>query len=355
MKVFLSWSGEPSRSLATVLKQWIPNVLQNVRPFMSEEDIGLGRRWSPELSRELDKSALGLVIVTPTNLDAPWLNFEAGAIGKSLDDSRVIPVLFGLAPHEVVKGPLAQFQMRQWSRKTVADIMLTLNGQAPQPLEEHRLSVLVDHWWPDLEAQVSALDLTTGSYFSREMQQFTRGVSAARASRLEELVQEATHVVDSATKQLWQVAQGRTARPTNDADLLIRCAGLVERSLRGTSERGDGPWWESTRGQAYLDANSAAAARPGVVVERIFYSEGGGDVDRIVNLNKLAGVACFIVEDAGEMERDPTRNFTIFDDVIMHQDQARAVGREQVFTTDAYEIRQLAGVFEAHKRRARHV
>ncbi|KXB59407.1 hypothetical protein HMPREF3180_02349 [Leptotrichia wadei] len=44
MKIFLSWSGEPSKSIAEKFKNWLPNVLQYVEPYFSQQDIELGER-----------------------------------------------------------------------------------------------------------------------------------------------------------------------------------------------------------------------------------------------------------------------------------------------------------------------
>ena len=42
MKV-LSWSGSESKQLAGIFKEWLPNVLQYIEPYMSAKDISLGK------------------------------------------------------------------------------------------------------------------------------------------------------------------------------------------------------------------------------------------------------------------------------------------------------------------------
>ncbi|PUB10796.1 hypothetical protein [Paenisporosarcina sp. OV554] len=44
MKVFLSWSGDISKEIEKEFKEWLPNVLQFTKPFVSAEDIDAGTR-----------------------------------------------------------------------------------------------------------------------------------------------------------------------------------------------------------------------------------------------------------------------------------------------------------------------
>ena len=107
-KVFLTWSGDRSKAMATALRVWLPNVIQAVEPWMSETDIAKGAGWNSEISSQLELAKIGIVCLTPENLDAPWVNFEAGALSK-ITGSKVCTYLFGLSPTDV-EGPLAQFQ-----------------------------------------------------------------------------------------------------------------------------------------------------------------------------------------------------------------------------------------------------
>lgn len=109
MKVFISWSGARSKNVAEILRSWVPKVLQAVRPWMSDEDISTGTRWSAEIASELEISKAGIVCITPENQHNPWLMFEAGALSKTLTETFVCPYLFDLSPSQL-SGPISQFQ-----------------------------------------------------------------------------------------------------------------------------------------------------------------------------------------------------------------------------------------------------
>ena len=114
MKVFISWSGDLSRELAEALRDWLPAVLQSVKPFFTPNDIEKGARWGKDIALELQASALGIFCLTKENLTKPWIMFEAGALSKQLDSSRVCPVLFGVESADL-EGPLVQFQASPFS------------------------------------------------------------------------------------------------------------------------------------------------------------------------------------------------------------------------------------------------
>src|ERR1700749_560604 len=67
MKVFISWSGTRSRAVANALHPWLPDVLQQMEPWMSQRDIGAGARWSQELDEQLESTQFGIICVTPEN------------------------------------------------------------------------------------------------------------------------------------------------------------------------------------------------------------------------------------------------------------------------------------------------
>ena len=155
MRVFISWSGDRSRAAADVLRRWFPSVLQAVRPYFSPDDVAKGARWSAEIAKELEASRVGLLVITPENQEAPWLLFEAGALAKNLDRSKVCPILFGAMEPTDVKGPLVQFQAAQFSKAEMKRVVKMMNAELTEAaLPPDVLDNVFEMWWPGLEEQV---------------------------------------------------------------------------------------------------------------------------------------------------------------------------------------------------------
>lgn len=157
MKVFISWSGDRSRIVAETLRDWVREVIQSVTPFVSTTDIGAGARWGEELDSELMTSKFGIVCITPENLDSRWLNYEAGAIGKAVGTSRVVPYLIGMTERtEFVNSPLTRFQAKLALTDTL-DVVKSLNEATDQPLDTILLKKTFDRAWPDLKSVLENL------------------------------------------------------------------------------------------------------------------------------------------------------------------------------------------------------
>ncbi|MGN6869473.1 MAG: toll/interleukin-1 receptor domain-containing protein [Solirubrobacteraceae bacterium] len=151
MKVFLSWSGQKSKAVAEALHDWLPNVIQEVKPFMSESDIAAGARWLSEIDQQLEDTSFAIVCVTRENQTAAWLNFEAGAVAKVIDTSRVVPLAVDLTLADV-KPPLGHFQAKDISEAGIRAVLESLNDQAEQQVSN--LAGAFDKWWPDLEPKL---------------------------------------------------------------------------------------------------------------------------------------------------------------------------------------------------------
>jgi hypothetical protein len=161
MKVFLSWSGKTSREVAQALHDWLPYVIQAVKPFISTGDIDKGRRWTDALASELDETGYGVLVITQDNFDKPWIHFEAGAISKAVDRAYVSPFLFNIEPTRLV-GPLAQFHATINDPEDILKLLSSINNQLP---ENERLPFEVlnrefELLWPDLKKKLDAAAAT---------------------------------------------------------------------------------------------------------------------------------------------------------------------------------------------------
>lgn len=150
MKVFVSWSGNLSREVASILRTYLPCIIQELDVFMSKHDIESGARWSFQLASELEESSFGIVCLTPDNLQSAWLLFEAGALTKHLEGRACCLLLNGLMPTDV-SGPLSQFQNRLLEVNDFRALIKDINQKLPTPLGEGQLEIIFQKWWPDIE------------------------------------------------------------------------------------------------------------------------------------------------------------------------------------------------------------
>lgn len=156
VKVFISWSGHQSRQIAEAFREWLPTIFESVDPYMSARDNEAGVRWNTVVSDQLDASDFGILCLTPDNLQAPWLLFEAGALSKSVDVARVVPLLYKLAPADVT-SPLSQFHMKEADEAGIRDIVTTINEALPQSRPEQALTTAFKALWPVLKEKLDAV------------------------------------------------------------------------------------------------------------------------------------------------------------------------------------------------------
>lgn len=157
MNVFISWSGERSKAVAEALHSWLPKIINDVKPWLSSADIEKGARWSFDIASKLSESRVGIICLTPDNLHADWILFEAGALSKTLDNTHVCPLLVGLEPADV-KGPLAQFQGTRAVRDDVRKLLATINSAlGERALASSHLNEAFDVWWPRLEQKLQSI------------------------------------------------------------------------------------------------------------------------------------------------------------------------------------------------------
>jgi TIR domain len=157
MKVFISWSGDRSRQLAQSLSDFLPQVIQQVQPFMSASSIAAGESWGLRLAAELENTDFGILCLTSDNLKSAWISFEAGALSKKLGASSVCPCLHDLRASDL-SFPLAQFQAKTTNRNGLFDIVKAVNAALPQGrIDDVRLKKAFDKFYRELRRQIDRI------------------------------------------------------------------------------------------------------------------------------------------------------------------------------------------------------
>jgi hypothetical protein len=129
-------------------------VVQQVEPWMSDEEISSGARWSDAIAKSLSETNFGIVCVTRATQRAPWLIFEAGALAKSVEVAHVVPLCIDLSPSEVT-GPLSAFQGRRLDRDGMSRLVQDISAASEKAMSPEQMATIFDAMWPRLEADVT--------------------------------------------------------------------------------------------------------------------------------------------------------------------------------------------------------
>jgi hypothetical protein len=192
MELFISWSGNRSKHIATALHRWLPQIHDRIKPWLSSRDIGPGVRFSPEISASLERCQFGIVCLTLENKSKEWINFEAGAISKLQSSSRLFTYLFELDNADV-KGPLGLFQHVAVGETGTRSIVTAINQAMPTDdrINPEIVEARFQKFWPDLQAELNSVpepdepvpDKRSTEDKISEMFEMIRGL-AASASRV---------------------------------------------------------------------------------------------------------------------------------------------------------------------------
>lgn len=156
MRIFLSWSGSHSRQTAEALHWWLPHLNDAFEPWMSAEDIWAGEVWHQSVQESLAQSQFGIVCVTGQSRESPWLLFEAGALARGHNRSKIVPYLVGIDDELLVGSPLSYFQTKTATRDGTFELVEALNAVLPaaQQRPPERLRTVFDNMWPALHKRI---------------------------------------------------------------------------------------------------------------------------------------------------------------------------------------------------------
>lgn len=202
MNIFISWSGERSRQVAECLKWWLQAAIHATTPWISTKDIERGAMWSSQIGAQLKETSNGIICLTRENQNAPWILFEAGALAKGLETSRIYTLLIDLNPEDV-RGPLAQFNHTKINQSDIEKLVYSINANLANPIEPAIIKITFDALWPKLEKALNEIiNKTPDSPKPPEPSQ-------------EELSKEIISTLRNITSRLNDLERP-TPRPTND-------------------------------------------------------------------------------------------------------------------------------------------
>lgn len=136
MNIFLSWSGEISKSFAKALKSWISNYFDFKVDFFLSEEISAGKLWYDAIEENLNKCELGIFCLTAENLKSPWLGFEAGWLSKRFLDGTAIPLLLNVNPEDYNQSPLSGFQSKKVDLNGILYVLKQINALSKNKIRD---------------------------------------------------------------------------------------------------------------------------------------------------------------------------------------------------------------------------
>ncbi|MGB7449785.1 MAG: toll/interleukin-1 receptor domain-containing protein [Ornithinimicrobium sp.] len=192
--VFISWSGERSKEVASTLKKWIEEEYDLVSVFFSDDSIEAGQRGIREIHEGLHDADAAVVVVTSESMTSAWVNYEVGVMSGYFKESagqqrKVIPVLVDLDSPAQMEGPIRDFQAVTLDRKGLLKMLESINLaiNVPPSKAEQKL----ERSWERLEPLLEEAKTHVGAD-SR-----TSRASSARESKrtVEEMVTEVLELV----------------------------------------------------------------------------------------------------------------------------------------------------------------
>lgn len=167
MKIFISWSKNPSRTIALAIRDFLDNVFtERIKTFLSTEDIKLGQEGYGKIKMALEECDKGIFCFLKNNLNSVWMTYEAGAISMRKgcietcetikDDCPILPIMFErIEDGKFSKHPLQYIQRQSFSRETMHKLVVELNTKGGFLTAGQVLERQFNYAWPDLESSVT--------------------------------------------------------------------------------------------------------------------------------------------------------------------------------------------------------
>lgn len=160
MKIFISWSGEKSKKIAGLIRNFLVGIFRDeVEIFLSTRDIEHGEQWFNKIINELSTANYGVFIITDENKTAPWMLFEAGVLYRGVSRNRLSLFLIDNSPKEIC-DPLNRFNMGFISEEELFLLVKeirTINKGEMSYEQGQQLRLSFDFAWAGFEKEYNQL------------------------------------------------------------------------------------------------------------------------------------------------------------------------------------------------------
>lgn len=88
MKVFISWS-KNSRQVGKAVSDAVKEIFDPVVTTFISQEIKAGARGLEEIDASLNDTDFGIICLSRSNQTEQWINYEAGALSRQVEDKRL--------------------------------------------------------------------------------------------------------------------------------------------------------------------------------------------------------------------------------------------------------------------------
>ncbi len=158
INIFISWSQDEAREIALALKCFLEHTNDYFRPWVSKGGIAMGDNWRDEIENSIEQSNFGIIVCTEKSKDAPWVQYESGALHRNLQWCKVAPVLCAIKLEDLSstlkKSQACTVDQKEELRQLFHDI----NEVAGSPLAiKEVLNNNFDQHFPEFQKKLSEL------------------------------------------------------------------------------------------------------------------------------------------------------------------------------------------------------
>ena len=220
-----------------------------------------------EVANELDKTSFGIICITREKYKLCMILFEAGALAKSMQNGRVVPLLLDIEFKDI-SGPLSQFQAKKVDSAGLKDVIDSINACSEQKLPEGRLTTQFNALWPALQtktAEIRLLPILPKTH-RPQAEVLEELVSSVRGldQRFREVNEEPVRYLSRRRRfhpmMIEEMSHRLEMSPRDPLRLIILASFLKE----------DFPWIYEVAAEVYRAANSREGRRANISIRRMY-------------------------------------------------------------------------------------